>query len=281
MSFSNPPIGGAVLLRTAEQSANFVTGVSGWQIKRDGTAEFNTGTFRGAITSGPNPGQHFDINPGDGTIVDAYDSSNHKVFVIDPVGNTTWSGYTAGVHTTDTEITASGLFFFSRTDTSEVDVTFDSSTGSSTQADLDILVFNSASPSPNYPYQLTLKAGSDDGTKRPTAVGLERGMIGSLMQSDQISTNNVCHYFAASGTTNSTGFVTLNHGASFRDINGNPIAPNMIICQVHGTGATPSFGTVEVMDGTVTATQFQLYCSQFNGTPRNTGAVTVWGVAVV
>lgn len=281
MPFGNPVLGGTVLVRTAEQSANYVAGTSGWRITRDGNAEFNTGVFRASITSGTNPGQHFDINPGDGSIVDAYDANNHKVFVIDAVGNTTWSAWVSGVHTADTEVNGGGIFFFSRTDTSEVDITFDTSTGASTQADLDFLVFNSASPTPNYPYQLTLRAGSDDGSKRPTMVGLERGMVGSVVQSDQVSTNNVVHYFAASGTTNATGFVTLNHGASFKDINGNPLAPSMIMCQVHGTGATPSFGTVEVMDGTITATQFQLYCSQFNGTPRNTGGVTVWGVAIV
>lgn len=47
--FTNPVVGGIQLVRNAIQSANYVAGVSGWTIRRDGTAEFASGTFRGPV----------------------------------------------------------------------------------------------------------------------------------------------------------------------------------------------------------------------------------------
>lgn len=47
----NPILGGTVLRRSAEQSPNFVHGVSGWFIGADGSAEFNNGTFRGTVAA--------------------------------------------------------------------------------------------------------------------------------------------------------------------------------------------------------------------------------------
>jgi hypothetical protein len=47
---SNPIVGGQTLIRDAIQSSNFVAGVSGWAIMRDGSYEFGPGgTFRGNI----------------------------------------------------------------------------------------------------------------------------------------------------------------------------------------------------------------------------------------
>lgn len=52
MAFSNPIVAGLELLIQAIQSPNFITGVSGWRIAKDGSAEFNNlvirGTFFGA-----------------------------------------------------------------------------------------------------------------------------------------------------------------------------------------------------------------------------------------
>lgn len=49
MTFGNPVVGGNKLIRPAIQSPNYVPGVSGWTINRDGTAEFNDVTVRGDI----------------------------------------------------------------------------------------------------------------------------------------------------------------------------------------------------------------------------------------
>lgn len=49
MPFGNEVVGGTTLVRPAIRSANYVPGVSGWSINRDGSVEFATGTFRGPV----------------------------------------------------------------------------------------------------------------------------------------------------------------------------------------------------------------------------------------
>jgi hypothetical protein len=50
------------LIVTAVQSPNFVAGSVGWQIRKDGSAEFNNGTFRGTVTASTFQGTNFTIN---------------------------------------------------------------------------------------------------------------------------------------------------------------------------------------------------------------------------
>jgi hypothetical protein len=45
------------------KSENYEEGVSGWEITRDGDAEFNNGTFRGTVTASTFDGNDFIINP--------------------------------------------------------------------------------------------------------------------------------------------------------------------------------------------------------------------------
>jgi hypothetical protein len=54
--FNNPIVNAAgQLIRTLIKSANYVAGSLGWQITKDGNAEFNNGTFRGPLRiTGPN-----------------------------------------------------------------------------------------------------------------------------------------------------------------------------------------------------------------------------------
>ncbi len=50
VAFSNPITGGqGALVRPAIKSPNYITGVSGWTIKKDGSAEFNNLTIRGTF----------------------------------------------------------------------------------------------------------------------------------------------------------------------------------------------------------------------------------------
>lgn len=49
MQFDDPLVAGATLVRTAIQSADYVAGVSGWKIARNGDVEFNNGDFRGDV----------------------------------------------------------------------------------------------------------------------------------------------------------------------------------------------------------------------------------------
>lgn len=46
----NPVVGSTILRRPAIQSPNFVTGVSGWTVNADGSAEFNNLNIRGTFT---------------------------------------------------------------------------------------------------------------------------------------------------------------------------------------------------------------------------------------
>lgn len=55
MSFKEIVVGGVNLVRQAIQSPNYITGVSGWTIRRDGSAEFNNVLVRGNIDIGGAP----------------------------------------------------------------------------------------------------------------------------------------------------------------------------------------------------------------------------------
>ena len=61
MPFSNPVVGGSTLIRPAIHSPNFVAGLSGWSINKDGSAEFHDLIVRGdgtgdVIIVGPSTG---------------------------------------------------------------------------------------------------------------------------------------------------------------------------------------------------------------------------------
>lgn len=74
MTFSNPVVGGenGELIRRSIQSPDYVAGVSGWTINRDGSAEFNNVTIRldlttGSIVVGPDTGPQVVIRISGGT----------------------------------------------------------------------------------------------------------------------------------------------------------------------------------------------------------------------
>lgn len=52
MRFDDPVVAGQTLVRTGIQSADYVAGVSGWAIFRNGNVEFGNGTFRGSFSAG-------------------------------------------------------------------------------------------------------------------------------------------------------------------------------------------------------------------------------------
>lgn len=57
MPFSNPILGGTALVRQAINSPLYIPGVQGWSINRDGSAEFNNASLRGALLIGSPPMQ--------------------------------------------------------------------------------------------------------------------------------------------------------------------------------------------------------------------------------
>lgn len=84
--FNNAVVGGSDdLIRSAIQSPNYVTAVSGWTINRDGSAEFNDLTVRGTVVlDGTNGLFVYDGAPG----VDKLIVSLSSVAGTDPYGNT-------------------------------------------------------------------------------------------------------------------------------------------------------------------------------------------------
>lgn len=80
--------GGGDLIATSVQNPDFVSGSAGWQIRKDGSAEFNNVTIRGGLIEGA-PGLYYNGAPALGNlIVSIADAAN-----TDGVGN----AYLAGV----------------------------------------------------------------------------------------------------------------------------------------------------------------------------------------
>lgn len=83
MPFSNPIVGGVVLVRPAIRSPNFVAGSSGWSIEKDGSAEFNDVVIRGSVNIGGDS-FYYDGVPGVGNLVASIAADGGT----DPFGNT-------------------------------------------------------------------------------------------------------------------------------------------------------------------------------------------------
>lgn len=71
MAFSNPIVGGSggELVRASIKSPDYVPGVSGWTINRDGSAEFRNVTVQGTIVL--TPGQVTNTEIADGAVTDS------------------------------------------------------------------------------------------------------------------------------------------------------------------------------------------------------------------
>lgn len=87
MPFRNPILGGDYLIRPAVISPNYVPGVSGWIIRKDGSAEFNDVDVRGSVTVGPDPGAHIIVDSVHDAIL-VYDSGNNLIASISPTTQT-------------------------------------------------------------------------------------------------------------------------------------------------------------------------------------------------
>jgi len=202
--------GGTVLRIPAMQSPNYVPGVSGWIVRQDGSAEFTTGTFRGSIEVGPLTGQHFIVNnSATGDPLDIYNSSNQLIFSINAFGvaesHNPSNGLSAGLQTGQLEINDG---------TGNNDFTTillpAATTAQQSRTELNM------SPPVGTTYTLNLYGGSDDGTKKPTLVGNERNIQGSMVQSDQRSTANLIHVGSYHSTVvDAFGDVVIAHGAAF------------------------------------------------------------------
>ncbi len=85
MTFTDPILGGeSTLIRDAIRSPNYVPGVSGWSINRDGTFELNGGIFRGDVIVTDPDGSMVAILAGDGGRIRYYPPTEPGVTVLDP-----------------------------------------------------------------------------------------------------------------------------------------------------------------------------------------------------
>lgn len=91
MPFTDPIVAGDELVRDSMRSSDYVPGVSGWIIRRDGSAEFNAGTFRGSLLLGSADGPGIVLDGNAGTITE-YDESGSEYVTINDGGLTVFDG---------------------------------------------------------------------------------------------------------------------------------------------------------------------------------------------
>lgn len=86
----NPVVGGTSLARARINSPNFVTGVSGWTINQDGSAEFNNVTIRGGVIVGGTALYYSTSPPAANTMVASIAAASGT----DSAGNAYFAGFT-------------------------------------------------------------------------------------------------------------------------------------------------------------------------------------------
>lgn len=232
MPFNNDIAGGnGQLVRNWIQSVNYVAGVSGWRISKDGSAEFNNGTFRGSIEVGPNPGKHFFVNnPGTGDVVDIYDNGNNLVYSIDSNGSAASIG--VGFPNTPTVTVGLGGIAFSDSLTVQSgEVTIGEAVGSTLlRVSSPVLIAGGTA--------LNLELVAPSAAGGSYALLDSHGTTGTVMQNDSNNGSNCrFHVGTYSGTTDASGFLFPNHGASF-----TPVAGVMTGTTAGGTFANLTYG---------------------------------------
>ena len=106
MPFQNEIAGGqGTITRPGLQSEDYVPGVSGWRIFRNGNAEFNDGTFRGTVTASTFEGTEFIISPDGAFFYDGTPALNNLIASIAPQPGTDSFGndYLNGICSYDTD----------------------------------------------------------------------------------------------------------------------------------------------------------------------------------
>lgn len=285
MPFNNDIAGGnGALVRNQLISPNFVSGVSGWRIGKDGNVEFNNGTFRGSITSGNPAAAHIVINNGvTGDAVDVYDATNALVYSINAAGAAT-SYYRGGGLTQNTQMYISGATLIldkipSTAHNSSI-AYFPNQTGVPAQKeDVHIQVPSSGT---GETLIFDLLSGSFDNTQKAGVQISARGVVGYAVYTDNNPPEglangvpNVIHPTLASGTTVNLGGpgvgVAIPHGASF-----TPTGAIAIADVGHAGVISQYLFNVQALD----ATNVTLTTRRGDGTAVALGE-TVWAYMIV
>jgi hypothetical protein len=239
--------GGDVLRLPALQSPNYVAGTAGWIIKSDGTVEFNSGIFRGSVEIGTDPGKHIIVaNAATGDAVDVYNAGNQLIFFIDNTGRAVSIVPASG----NQAIMSGGFFTLSAQDAnpftynSQLILNIDAVQHSA------VTLLNSFDSNSGDEYILELRSAGISGVSGlPMALGTERNIRGSLVQSDQIGVNNMVHPHEYVVTTNASGVFTITHNCSFTPTGG--VISNSLSSGI----ATPIF--LDLFDDKYTSTTCQ------------------------
>lgn len=218
MPFNNDIAGGnGVLVRNWIQSVNYVAGVSGWRISKDGNAEFNNGTFRGSIEVGPDPGQHFIVNnPATGDVIDVYDTNNNLVFKIDKDG--ILDSIDQSVVVGDTiQIDGTSVSFFNRVNPPYGQASIG---GSSSTTGASLGMHSGATNNTDDVAEIQVVSANGMGGEA-AIVGFQRGLFGSVANFDEINNFNMLHAGIYSATiAGGLGMATFSHNCDFTPLGG-------------------------------------------------------------
>ena len=199
------------------------------------------------------------INLATGDAIDIYNASNQLVFSIDN------NGVATSFHYPQTYNASLGAGVLSVT-SATADVGTMADQGVVLASDQSLLQLKQQ-PANGMQYVLSLLGGSQDATKKPTLQGTERSVIGSMVQTDQLSVNNLIHAAHYSITYAATGFTQVfNHGAAF--------TPAFAIVSFDD-GSAINNAAVKIAASSITATQATLYTNYLPGLGSPTAGDTV------
>ena len=262
MPFTNEIVAGSQgsLIRNSIQSPNFNAGLTGWIIRKDGSVEFNNGTFRGSLTSGPNPGKHITLNDalGTGDAIDVYNAANLIVFSVD--NNGVLRSIDRGASGNTFALNAAGEVWNNNNTPAFVSAqtAYQILGGAFPKSVLSLLSGQVASTDSQASLDLVSGSGANAGSIHV----LQRGINGHIIQTDSggigaTPVNNLFHAAQYSVTYTAASFTQIfNHGCNF--------TPSFAICSFDDGSAINS-AICHIAAGTITATQATLYTNYVPG----------------
>lgn len=244
---NDPLVGGVALRRPAIQSPNFQTGVQGWTINIDGSAEFNNLTVRGTFL-----GTDYILNSSGAFFYSGTPAAGNLIISIAPAqgfdqfGNFYRSGITVGENTfgTAANLFANFLQFLNPTST-PVQVLINPS---------GVFVYQApGGAAGNLIVSLARAAGTDQfGNNYPAGLNVTAGTISGTTFSGtdfNIGSNGAFFYNGAPALGNLVASVSANNVAAQTDPFGNPYQQGFFGIGVPLTLATGS-------DSVVTTTSY-------------------------
>jgi len=163
------------------------------------------------IPSGATTGKRIVIaDPVTGNALEVYNAANQLVAWIDGFG--IYHEFSSSPTSQEVQYKNDGMHLTGDTLGDTGTVVYVPATSVSGQPQLQAVVTNGNGSSV---YTLQIVVQGEDGTGTATLIGDERGVPGSVLQSDQVSTNNLTHRANYSVTTNASGIGTFAHNAGF------------------------------------------------------------------